>query len=282
MLDITIRLEATETVYAAPLLSTGVATEAVSDSDFQPSVRAGRRRGGTVNRSRAVPLLIAVLALSTLAIAATTLETTVTTDPDEEIDPNWERLPLSEQDAAAIQSEMAAQTAGGSADERTGANGGETASSGAALVTPPEESLLDRLLAFLGTIIGVVLGGAIVAGVIALAYRYRGQYDSLFDPEQPTSQPTEPPTDRSEWPAAEPAHVVDQAWVRVVTELEPAHPETTTPTECVALARRTDLDVAAVEAITAAFERVHYGGGTLAEESSRARDGLDRLTGGQQ
>jgi len=33
----------------------------------------------------------------------------------------------------------------------------------------------------------------------------------------------------------------------------------------------------AVEAITTAFERVHYGGHTIDAEQSRAEEGLDRL-----
>jgi hypothetical protein len=245
-----------------------------------------------VNRTRAVPLVVAVVALSTLAVAATTLETTVTTDPDDEIDPNWERLPLSEQQAATLQSEMRDRAAaaeeptaasGGDSDERSQtASGSDTASGHSTLVTPPEDTLLDRLLALLGSVLGVVLGGAVVAGVVGLAYRYRGHYDALFEPPAPTAPTTETETDGSEWPADEPSHVVDRAWVRVVTELNPAQPETTTPGECLALARRGDCDVAAVEAITTAFERVHYGGSTPAEERSRAQAGLDRLTGGQQ
>lgn len=55
-----------------------------------------------MNRSRAVPLLIALLSISALGVAATTLETSMTTDPDDEINPDWDRLPISEGEAASV------------------------------------------------------------------------------------------------------------------------------------------------------------------------------------
>jgi len=266
-----------------------------------------------VNRSAAIPLLVALLALSTLAVAASTLETTVTTDPDDEIDPPWEKLPISQDTAATMQAEIngdASENAGGSADSNdgtadsgdgTGASGGSAdgagggsrgtdgtaggaASSagganaaGGAGSALPNQSLLDRLLAFLAMLLQVLLGLVVVGGVAGLAYRYRERYRSLFgfDRVDIPAEPTESPA----WPASEPTTAVDRAWVRLVGELDPDQPETTTPADCRRLAHNADLDTAAVEAITTAFERVHYGGYTPADEQPRAKSGLDRLTG---
>lgn len=262
-----------------------------------------------MNRSAAIPLLVALLALSTLAVAGSTLETTVTTDPDDEIDPPWEKLPISQDTAATMQAEIngdASENAGGSADSNdgtadsgdgTGASGGSadgagggsrgtdgTASSagganaaGGAGSALPNQSLLDRLLAFLAMLLQVLLGLVVVGGVAGLAYRYRGRYRSLFgfDRVDIPAEPTESPA----WPASEPTTAVDRAWVRLVGELDPDQPETTTPADCRRLAHNADLDTAAVEAITTAFERVHYGGYTPADEQPRAKSGLDRLTG---
>lgn len=247
-----------------------------------------------MDRSKLLALVVGLLALSTLGVAATTLETTVTTDPDDEIDPAWEQLPLSRETAAEIQAEMTAAGGGtdGSAADSGGdgdgadsssartASGGDSNAAGGAGTAVPNGSLLDRLLALLGTLLQVILGVTVVGGVGGLAYRYRGRYHSLFGVDRAGS-PTDVP-EPAAWPRTEPTTVVDRAWVRLLTELAPEQPETITPAECVRLARRADLDMTAVEAITTAFERVHYGGHSPAAEQARARDGLDRLTGGDE
>lgn len=59
-----------------------------------------------MTRSRVLPLLVAGLAIAALGVTATSLETTLTTDPDEEINPDWERLPLGEDAAADIKEQI--------------------------------------------------------------------------------------------------------------------------------------------------------------------------------
>ena len=240
----------------------------------------------------AVPLVVTLLALSTLGIAATTLETTVTTDPDEAIDPPWEALPISQETAAAIQSEMTAGGATSDGDAADAAGGGRTdrAASGAAssasggdrtasgtTAAAPTQSLLDRLLAMLATVLRIVLGIVVVGGVAGFAYRYRGQYRSLFGREFGTDTPAAHPSAAVSWPPSEPTTAVDRAWVHLVGRLDPDRPETVTPTDCRQLAQRAGLESTAVEAITTAFERVHYGGRSPESEEARAQDGLDRL-----
>jgi len=56
-----------------------------------------------MNRSRLLSALIALLAITSLSVASTTLETSLTTDPDDEINPDWDTLPIGQDDAAAIQ-----------------------------------------------------------------------------------------------------------------------------------------------------------------------------------
>lgn len=67
-----------------------------------------------MSRGRLGPALIAVLAVAALGVTATSLESTLTTDPDEEINPDWDRLPIGVDDAAAIKEEM---SDGSEADE---------------------------------------------------------------------------------------------------------------------------------------------------------------------
>jgi len=241
----------------------------------------------------AVPLVVALLALSTLGIAATTLETTVTTDPDEAIDPPWEALPISQETAAAIQSEMtagggtsdgdAADAAGGGTTDRAASGAASSASSGGRTAsgitaTPASQSPLDRLLAMLATLLQILLGLVVVGGVAGVAYRYRGQYGSLFGREFGTDRPAARPSAAASWPPSEPTTAVDRAWVALVERLDPDRPETVTPTDCRHLAQRAGLESTAVEAITTAFERVHYGGRSPESEEARAQDGLDRLS----
>lgn len=56
-----------------------------------------------MNRSQLLPALVALLAITSLSVASTTLETSLTTDPDDEINPDWDSLPIGPGDAAAIQ-----------------------------------------------------------------------------------------------------------------------------------------------------------------------------------
>lgn len=69
--------------------------------------------------ARVVPLAVAVLCVASLGVAATTMESTLSTDPDEEIDPDWDSLPLGEDRAAEIKEQM------GDADDGDGADAGE-------------------------------------------------------------------------------------------------------------------------------------------------------------
>ncbi|WP_123620144.1 DUF4129 domain-containing protein [Halorubrum sp. CSM-61] len=225
-----------------------------------------------MNRSRLLSALIALLAITSLSVASTTLDTSLTTDPDEEINPDWESLPIGQDDAAAIQESIesgGAESGGGAA---SGAAGGATA--------VDEPSLFDRLIALLSRLFRLLLPVVAVLGVAALAYRYR---DALADLIGRDSRATAGAGTRSaagRWPGTDPEHDVDRAWVAVIRRLNPERPATTTPDECRALARARGLDRDAVESIVSAFEHVHYGGRSVDAEVDRAREGLRALEGG--
>jgi len=95
-----------------------------------------------MNRSQLLPALIALLAITSLSVASTTLETSLTTDPDEEINPNWESLPIGQDDAAAIQESIE----GGGGESDGGGGSGSTDATGSAT---DDRSLFDRLIALL-------------------------------------------------------------------------------------------------------------------------------------
>lgn len=256
-----------------------------------------------MNRSGAVPVVIALLSISALGVAATTLETTLKTDPDDEINPDWDRLPIGQNDAAVMQEEIEgtnddsegeesdteAEEGGsdGDRDDSTGGVFGESersdegedgTGSGLGMDTVSgEASLFDRLLALLAALLRVLVPLLVLAALGALVYRYREALLSVFGLESEAKPASETVSVDDDWPGTEPSNVVDRAWLTLVRVADPDRPETTTADECRALARDRGLDETAVEAIATAFERVHYGDIPATEEAQRARRGLRRL-----
>jgi len=240
-----------------------------------------------MRRTRFVPFLIALFAIAALGVAATTLDTTLTTDPDDEINPNWDRLPIGQSQAAEIQDQIGDDADDDADDEESDGDIGEELmendpgdeteeAAGLGTGTGPgsaDVSLFDRLM----TILKVLLPLVVLLALGAFVYRYRERLLSVFGTE-PDEEPTaERRVERDQWPAADPTNVVDRAWLRMVRRTKPTRPETATPAECTALAREQGSDVEAFEAIATAFERVQYGGVPLEEERPRAREGLRRL-----
>ncbi|MDZ5812772.1 DUF4129 domain-containing protein [Halorubrum sp. AD140] len=223
-----------------------------------------------MNRSQLLSALIALLALTSLSVASTTLETSLTTDPDEEINPDWDSLPIGQDDAAEIEESI---EGGG---ESEGGSGSADGTGNAA----DEPSLFGRLIALLSRLFHLLLPISAVLAVASLAYRYRDALADLFGRNSPSSPATEPRPAVGRWPGTAPEHDVDRAWVEVLRRLNPDRPETTTPDECRALARDRGVDRDAVESIVSAFERVHYGGRPVETEIDRARAGLRALEGG--
>ena len=225
-----------------------------------------------MNRSRLLSALIALLAITSLSVASTTLETSLTTDPDDEINPDWDTLPIGQDDAAAIQESIES----GGEESAGGAGSGSADGAGSAVDEP---SLFDRLIALLSRLFRLLLPIAAIAAA-ALAYRYREALIDFFGRDSRTTPATEPRSAAGHWPGTTPEHDVDRAWVEVIRRLKPDRPETTTPDECRALARVRGADRDAVESIVSAFERVHYGGCSVDTEIDRAREGLRALKGG--
>lgn len=252
-----------------------------------------------MNRSRLAPFVVALLCISAIGVAATTLESSLTTEPDDEIDIDYDQLPIGAGDAVALQEEMeGSQEDGDDIDEEAGTDGEEDSEE-----PPPEGSddmddggggedlsedegtgesptpptLLDRLLALLAAVVRVlVLLGTMVA-LAVLAYRYRERILAMLGFDSTAEEATDTDDTDTPWPRTEPSNPVDRAWLWVARRANPERPETKTPAECAASAREAGLDPTAVDAITDAFERVHYGGVSVDSEADRAREALDRL-----
>ena len=228
-----------------------------------------------MNLSKLFPLLVAVLCVTAIGVSATTLESSVSTDPDEEID-TYEILPIGQGDAIALQEQMESQ------DDQSASSQSEQSSSQeeATGMSSSPPSLLDRLLAFLLSILRFLLAVGVILAAGALGYRYRDRIADMFwDRLQPDDDPADVHYERSTWPEESPSNAVERAWVGLVEKVDPDRPSVMTPSECAAAARQAGYDAAPVETITSAFERVEYGGVPADEEEDRVEDAFQRLEG---
>lgn len=258
-----------------------------------------------MNSSRLAPVAVALLCITALGVSATTLETTLTTDPDEEIDPEYELLPIGQEDALTIQQEMDGTDEGDpgngqdgdptdeseddpsdpdESDEESAASDsgddGTGSSDDGTGTAPSAPDLLDRLLALLLALLRVLMPAAVVLASLALAVRYRERIAAALAALVASGAPDDRSPVRDEieaWPPAAPENPVDRAWVTMVRQAGLDRPAVMTPSECAAAAREAGLDPRAVADITDAFERVHYGGRPASAEAERAEDGLRRL-----
>lgn len=236
-----------------------------------------------MNLSKLFPLVVAVLCITAIGVSATTLDSSLSTEPDEEID-TYEILPIGQDDAAELQQEMEGSDDGSDGDDSSSQSQQQSSTSREEETgmssSPP--SLLDRLLDFLLGILRFLLAVGVILALGALGYRYRDRIvDAFWDQLQPTDDPADVQYERTSWPDGSPSNPVERAWLALVKKVDPERPAVMTPSECAAEARRMGFDAAPVETITNAFERVEYGGIPPSEEEDRVEDALQRLDGGR-
>lgn len=238
-----------------------------------------------MNTSKLFPLLVAALCITAIGVSATTMESSVSTDPDEEID-TYELLPIGQGDAHSLQKQMEGEEGGdqGSEDEaesqsssqESAADEEESTGMGA---SPP--SLLDKLLDFLLSIVRFLLAVAVIGVLGAVGYRYRDRIvDAFWDLLQPNDDAAAIEYEARSWPEGSPSNAVERAWLKLVRRVDPERPAIMTPAECAAAAKQAGLESSAVETITSAFERVEYGGVPPDEEEARVEDALREIERG--
>lgn len=224
-----------------------------------------------MNRSRIVSLGLALLCITSIAVVGTTLDSSLTTDPADEIDLNYDRLPIGASDAATFREDVESRV-----DENTATEQQPQAGSTGSQATLP--TLLERLLALLAAIVRVLVPFGAVVGLIVVIYRYRERLSAILRTATTTDDgKTGATTTADAWPGTEPSNAVDLAWLWMVSFADPERPGTKTPGECATIAREAGIDPSTVEAITDAFERVHYGGVPVERETPRARAALEQL-----
>ena len=250
-----------------------------------------------MNSENYVSVAIAVLCVVALGVSATTLESSLSTDPDDVIDLDWEKLPISQEDAADVQSDMQSESDGsdGGSSDSESAETTETEETqvqeqqqqeqqdqqsdpqeedpDADRFMPGQTTIWDVLLDLLPWLIAL----AWLAAVGGVLYRYRDQVLALAFAALPRESEDGDADATEDW-AVEPANEVDRLWLTMVRRLDVDDPETTTPTEFAREAVRAGMDPDGVRTLTGVFEEVRYGDtGVTEDRERRARDAFRKL-----
>lgn len=209
---------------------------------------------------RYLTLVLALVCMSAVGMTATTLKSSLTTDPDDVIDFEYSYLPFGKEDVREVKLESRANAAGGGASD-----------------SADQQSTTHGLLGLLWKLLAALL--ALVA--LAVAYRHRERFLAAVragggwvadrTPERPASG-------RPSWPSSEPADDLQRAWLAMVERANPDRPWTRTPAEVARAAVEAGIDSETVGRLTSHFEAVRYGNAPLTEERRRqARQWLERI-----
>lgn len=236
-----------------------------------------------------------------VGVSATTLDSSVATDPDDVIDLDYRYLPFGQDTAVRLQKageagqdgreqgptdkkgrepaapDKRAETGEGTADAsgegRIARDGGAGTGPGTGGVGTVSESFLDLLANLLPYLLALV--------GLALAYRYR---DRLLALGMAVAGWVSARTSRDSadgvtaWPGEEPSNDVYRAWLTMVGRANPDTPRVRTPSECAKAALDAGIDSDTVETLTTLFEEVRYGNEPVTDERvRRARESLQRI-----
>lgn len=254
-----------------------------------------------MNRASVLTGAVALFCIFALGTSASTLDTTLSTEPDDVIDVDWDQLPLSDDEAEDVKNEIEKNKESGQGStkpapdpEQRGDPGpsskpgeedtGASPDSQAGLGGSGEQDFIDWLLGLLRMLLPVLLAALAVLVVAGLAYRYRARLRALVAGLLAMvigGVPSAAGTDSSRSGDSiefEPQHEVDRAWLRLVKELNLEAMQNRTPKEVAALAKAAGLTPGAVDTLTRAFEEVRYGGRPVTEDRRQeVRNGLHDL-----
>lgn len=222
---------------------------------------------------RLIPVLVGVCCIVALGVSATTLESSLSTSPDDVIDLDYDELPVG-QESLANAKEQATQkgkpdTAGDPREVQSQSDSaqasdpsrseGQGPGSGLGYGIP---SLLDRLLDLLYTLL-VYAAVTLAIGLAAVAgYRYRDRIrDHLVGlwPESDRAGESLWVRDEDHGYTLEVSNPIDEAWLQLLDRAGIDDPHARSPRGSARRAVENGLPREHVESITREFEAVRYG-----------------------
>lgn len=248
--------------------------------------------------------LACVFAFGTIA---TTLESSISTHPDDVIDLDYEHLPIGKDEAQDFKEQYQGRDQDGGdhtvtsskpsdegtpgsvsepAHEGTPSSGSEPDPAGNDVgqagapgpgpgIIPGSPSLVAWILSLLRSLVPFLVLAALVAG----AYRYRDRLlAGIAGLLGWQSEPSDDGTGTVKWDPGTPSNPVHAAWVELLRLTNLDNPHTRTPEECRDAAIAAGMDADAVRTITRHFTDVRYGNRPVTDDRvRRARESLNRL-----
>ncbi|MBX0287807.1 DUF4129 domain-containing protein [Halomicroarcula sp. F28] len=258
-----------------------------------------------MNTERILSAGMAIVVIAAVGLSASTLSASMTTDPSDAVDVQWELLPLGEDSQGEIEAaaqdvdERYRQGDGGGDAKQPDSKAGDGSQEGQERGDPgdPESQNeqageSDRRADSAGQQGDEQAGGSasnsdsglapgdwplllwlgLVLAVVILAYRYRERLRRAIwgDPADPGTDPLAPA----------PQNDVERAWVELVERAGVDRPRTRTPRDCARRAVERGFDPGQVDRLRRTFEDVRYGTQPPSDEQARlARETLASLDG---
>jgi hypothetical protein len=211
-----------------------------------------------MNRERVAAVVVALACVASMGVASTTLESSLSSNPDEAIQLDYDNLPIGREEAKEVKQEVQRNEANGQA-ESSSSSSSSTSVSAASKSTTDEQSLLEMLIALLEALLPYLVGALVLLTVVGLTYRYRRRLVAPFLALVAGAGGRSSDGDdsgRVEW---KPRDEVEQAWLDLVQTAGVDRPHAKTPAECADDAVAAGYDPEPVHRLRRAFEDVRYG-----------------------
>ena len=238
-----------------------------------------------MNADRVVALAVVLACIVAMGVSATTLESSLSSNPDEVIDLDFENVPFGNDQAKSIKKEV--QTNKQNPDQQVQKqkpqqsqqqqqqqqpNRGSDEGEGPGDEVPLWQRLLDLLLELLPYLLALLA----LLFVAAAARRYGSQLLALVLALLPQGRHGDESTG-AEW-VADPRNEVERAWLAMTDRAGIQRPRQMTTAECASAAVAAGLDPEGVETLRSVFENVRYGTQPITDDDARrARESLRRM-----
>lgn len=248
--------------------------------------------------------LVVLSCIASVGVASTTLETSLSTNPDEVVDLNYDTVPISPDTAGDLKRAMTGQgseasvqrsangdgegqprvgaaeeerrssdsSAGGQANEQRSQSRSESDGTEA---TDATREWLDVFMDFLETFLPLFVALAVLLGVAVLLARYGDGLARRLDGDADRGAPAGSPE-------LEPRNAVERTWASVLAAADVEDPWRRTPEECASAAVESGFDPEGVERLRRVFEEVRYGDREVTDARvRRMEEGLSQFDEGR-